>query len=66
MVELVDTPDSKSCVLRDVPVQVRLAAPNVNERTIAYRLGGFLLGDRVLIKIMEHAFADMTCRRFEE
>ncbi len=27
MVELVDTPDSKSCVLRDVPVQVRPAVP---------------------------------------
>lgn len=29
MVELVDTPDSKSCVLRDVPVQVRLAVPQL-------------------------------------
>jgi hypothetical protein len=29
MVELVDTLDSKSDVLRDVPVQVRLAVPNV-------------------------------------
>lgn len=32
VVELVDTPDSKSCVLRDVPVQVRSAVPNRNYR----------------------------------
>lgn len=31
MVELVDTLDSKSDVLRDVPVQVRLAVPDINK-----------------------------------
>lgn len=38
MVELVDTPDSKSCVLRDVPVQVRLAVPKITLRQEGYFL----------------------------
>lgn len=29
MVELVDTPDSKSCERKLVPVQVRLAVPDI-------------------------------------
>ena len=33
VVELVDTLDSKSCVLSDVPVQVRPAAPEKTVRT---------------------------------
>jgi hypothetical protein len=31
MVELVDTQDSKFCVRKDVPVQVRLAVPDSKE-----------------------------------
>lgn len=31
MVELVDTPDSKSCELMLVPVQVRLAVPTIKK-----------------------------------